>query len=147
MLSFVHAPGVPHALPSATHTDEASLWEEPCLAFVRLVVSRVSLGPAAAAVGPAAAAAADAAAAAAGGSSGGGGSSVRQRSKDILRRMAGLLKGEAAATEVGCMGLLGDWQRWRFWMWAVGFWVWELPSCLVYTSAAATSMLHSCSLL
>lgn len=129
MLSFVHAPGVPHALPSATHTDEASLWEEPCLAFVRLVVSRVALGPAAAAVEPAAAAAADAAAAAAVGSSGGGGSSVRQHSKDILRRMAGLLKGEAAATEV--WGAWGDWQRWWLWVWAVGFWVWGTPTLLV----------------
>ena len=90
-------PGRPHTLPSATHTDEASLWEEPCLAFVRLVVSRVSLGPAAAAAVTPAAAAAEAAAGGSSGSSGG----VRQDSKEVLRRMAGLLKGDPAAVEVG----------------------------------------------
>jgi hypothetical protein len=113
VLSFVHPPGRPHVLPSATHTDEASLWEEPCLAFVRLVVSRVSLGPAAAAaaaaaVAPAAAAAAEAAA---GGSSSGGG--VRKGSKEVLRRMAGLLKGDPAAVAVGwCMTAGGTVASW-----------------------------------
>jgi hypothetical protein len=106
VLSFVHAPGVPHALPSATHTDVASLWEEPCLAFVRLVVSQVNLGPAAAATltgrlsGPAGA-----------GSSSSGGGGGRKGSKVVLRRLTGLLKGDAAAAEVG----------WWCWWCCVGY--------------------------
>lgn len=100
MLSFVHAPGVPHALPSATHTDIASLWEEPCLALVRLVVSTVNLGPAAAATqsarlsGLAGGSSSVGSAAAAGGGR-------RKGSKVVLRRLTGLLKGDAAAAEVG----------------------------------------------
>jgi hypothetical protein len=92
VLSFVHLPGQPHALPSVTHTDIASLWEEPCLAFVRLVVSRVSLGPAA-----------SAAATAVGEGGGCSSSSSRDRrkaSKVVLKRLTGLLKGEPAAAEV-----------------------------------------------
>lgn len=118
VLSFVHAPGVPHALPSATHTDVSSLWEEPCLAFVRLVVSTVNLGPAAAAAtqsarlsGPAGGSSSGggggSSAAAAGGSGGGG---RRKGSKVVLRRLTGLLKGDAAAAEVG----------WRLWCCVLG---------------------------
>lgn len=88
VLSFVHPPGCPHTLPSATHTDIASMWEEPCLAFVRLVVSTVDLGPAAA----------TAAAMAADGSS----DAVSSRSsKAVLQRLTGLLRGDAAVEEVG----------------------------------------------
>jgi len=88
VLSFVHPPGRPHALPSATHTDIASMWEEPCLAFVRLVVSSVDLGPAAAMT----------AAVAADGSS----DAVSSRSsKAVLQRLTGLLRGDTAVEEVG----------------------------------------------
>jgi hypothetical protein len=102
VLSFVHRPGFPHSLPSATHTDEASLWEEPCLAFVRLVVSTVKLGPAAAAAtGGSSAAAADEGSGGGGGSGGGRGSAGgRKGSKAVLRRMAGLLQGDPVAKEV-----------------------------------------------
>lgn len=112
MLSFVHRPGFPHSLPSATHTDEASLWEEPCLAFVRLVVATVNLGPAAAAIGPAAAAAIGGGGASddGAGAGGGGGSRSgvggRKDSKTVLRRMAGLLHGDAEAKDVSVLHTL-----------------------------------------
>lgn len=69
----MHPPDAPQPLPSVTHTTLSSQWEEPALAFVRVVVKSVDLGSAAAAAGTA------------------GGSTVHH-SKLVLRRMKSLLK-------------------------------------------------------
>jgi hypothetical protein len=75
------------------------MWEEPCLAFLRLVVSTVHLGPAAAAAAPATADMAAASVLAAGGGSDDGSGKVLG-SKAVLQRLAALLKGDAATKAV-----------------------------------------------
>lgn len=85
VISFVHDAGDHHLLPSSSHSSSSSQWEEPALAFVRLVVSQIRLGSAAAA------------AALQGGSS--GSSSCLQQSKAIVLRLRSLLRGDAAAAE------------------------------------------------
>lgn len=118
MVSFVQPPGRPHSLPAVTHTELYSKYEEPCVAFVRLVVSDISLGPAAAAAAATAAArfasptttvtagapvaavlpvssAMPAAAAAA--VCGGAGRHLPLGSGEVLRRILGLLEGRADA--------------------------------------------------
>ena len=68
-------------LQVGTHSTFSSQWEEPPLAFIRLVVSKVGLGSAAVtAVGSS--------------------SSSAQRSKVILKRLRSLLRGDAEITEV-----------------------------------------------
>jgi hypothetical protein len=90
VLSFVHAPGTPQPLPSCSHSSLASQWEEPPVAFVRLLVGRISLGSAVAA---AAAAVRDA-----------GDDSAAAQAKAVLKQLRLLLKGDAAAAEVRWLG-------------------------------------------
>eukprot|EP00879_Flechtneria_rotunda_P021224 GHRR01022357.1.p1 GENE.GHRR01022357.1~~GHRR01022357.1.p1 ORF type:complete len:1088 (+),score=434.44 GHRR01022357.1:237-3500(+) len=85
VLSFVHPAGQPHPLPSATHTPVASLWEEPAIAFIRLVVSTVNLGHATAVT------------AATAGPSGSSGS--RAAGRAVLQYVAMLLKADAEVAE------------------------------------------------
>lgn len=83
MLSFVHPPGSVAPLPSVSHSSLASQWEEPPVAFVRLLVGRISLGGAVAAAAAAAAQAGD--------------DSAAGQAKAVLKALRALLKGDAAA--------------------------------------------------
>jgi hypothetical protein len=80
----VHPPGTPQPLPSCSHSSLASQWEEPSIAFVRLLVGRISLGSAVAAAAAAAGEAGD--------------DSAAGQAKAVLKQLRMLLKGDAVAT-------------------------------------------------
>lgn len=82
IVSFVHPPGTVRWLPWCAHAPLMSQWEEPPIAFVRIVIARVNMGTAAAVPAHATA----------------GGATAR--SKAVLRRLRAQLRGSAAAVDV-----------------------------------------------